>query len=206
LLLVRRRRGAVWLTAAIGIGYAAIITGATWAQPRYLLPGVALALVAAMSAARAVLGRRAFVPILALTVVGNLALTARLLHPLWRDQVRVAVGRLAPDKFLRRHSSLYAFWERANAVVPPSGRILVLEKIPRPYYIERPFVLASYLEQGMIDYRSVRSPEALARVGEDLGITHVAVDLTGLDRAGDPFEAAVGRLWRAVPRPGGGAG
>ncbi len=196
LVLVRRRRAAVWLTAAVGLGYAAIIAGGAWAHPRYVLPGVALALVAAMAAARALLGARGLLAVLVLTVAGNLALTTRLFRPLWPDQVRVALGRLAPDAFLRRHSSLYAFWERANAAVPSTGRILVLEKVPHPYYIERPFVLASYLEQGMIDYREVRSADALARVGEQLGITHVAVDLTGLDRAGDPFEAGVQRLWR----------
>jgi len=27
-------------------------------------------------------------------------------------------------------------------------------------------------------------------------VTHVAVDLAGLEAGGDPFEASVGRLWR----------
>ena len=134
---------------------------------------------------------------MAVTIAGNLALIGRYLGTLWPDQVRVAAGRLAPDEFLRRYSSRYAFWERANGAVPPSGRVLVLEKIPHPYYIERPFVLASYLEQGLIDYRTIDSAGALAETARRLGVTHVAVDVSAFTVAGDPFEAAVGRLWRA---------
>jgi hypothetical protein len=197
LILVRRRRTAVLATAAVGLAYAAIIAGGAWAHPRYVLPGVVLVLAAAVPAARVLLGRRLFAAAIALTVAGNVALTTRLLRPLWPDQVRVATGRLAPDEFLRRHSPRFAFWERANAEVPAGGLVLVLEKIPHPYYIERPFVLASYLEQGMLDYRQVTTPEALADAAHRLGATHVAVDLDGLDAAGDPFEATVARLWQA---------
>ena len=54
-----------------------------------------------------------------------------------------------PDAFLDKYSDRYVFWHEANQAVPPSPvRSLVLEKIPHPYYIERPFVLLSYLEQG----------------------------------------------------------
>jgi hypothetical protein len=118
------------------------------------------------------------------------------LRPTWVDQVRVAAGRLEPAEFLRRHSARFSFWERANAAVEPAGLVLVLEKIPQPYYIERPFVLGSYLEQGLLDYRMVHSPDALAAVARSEGVTHVAIDMQALDVAGDPFEAAVARLWR----------
>jgi 4-amino-4-deoxy-L-arabinose transferase-like glycosyltransferase len=197
LLLVRGAAPAVWLTAGLGLGYAGIIAGAAWAHPRYVIPGFALLLVAVVPAARALLGRRAFAVLVAATVAGNLALTSRLLHPHWPDQLRVVAGRLAPEEFLRAHSARYAFWERANAEVPQDGRVLVLEKIPHPYYIQRSFVLGSYLEQGWIDYRAVDSPAALAAVARGLGVTHVALDVLGTDRAGDPFEATVTRLWRA---------
>jgi hypothetical protein len=80
--------------------------------------------------------------------------------------------------------------------VPAGGLVLVLEKIPHPYDIERPFVLASYLEQGLIDYRALGTPEAFADVVHDLHVTHVAVDVAGLEAATDPFEASVARLWR----------
>jgi hypothetical protein len=196
LLLVRRRRAAVLATAAIGLGYAGIIAAGAWAHPRYVVPGLALVLVTAVPAARALLPRRFFRAVVAASIAGNLVLTTRLLEPLWPDQARVALGRLAPDDFLRRHSPRFAFWERANAEVPVSGLVLVLEKIPHPYYIERHFVLGSYLEQGLVDYRTVSTPEALADAAHDLGVTHVAVDLAGLESAGDPFEADVIRLWR----------
>jgi len=194
-LLVRRRRFAVLATAAVGLGYAGIVASAAWAHPRYVVPGAALLLVAAVPAARALLPRRLFAAAVAFTLAGNLALTTRLLQPLWPDQVRVAAGRLAPAEFLRRHSARFAFWERANAEVPAAGLVLVLEKIPHPYYIERPFVLGSYLEQGLLDYRTLATPAALAAAAHGLGVTHVAIDLAGLQAGGDPFEASVARLW-----------
>jgi len=197
LLLLRRRRDAAFLTAAVGLAYVGIIAAFAWAHPRYVIPGVALVFAAAMPAAWALLGPRAFAAVVAVSIAGNLALTSGLLNPLWKDQARVALGRLAPDEFLRRNSDRFAFWEQANAAVPPGGRVMVLEKIPHPYYIERPYVLASYLEQGLIDYRRVAEPAALGAVARELGVTHVAVDLAALDAAGDPYEATVARLWRA---------
>jgi hypothetical protein len=197
LLLVRRRRAAVVTVAAIGLGYAGIIAGGAWAHPRYVLPGVALVIAAAMPGARALLGRRLTMVTVVLTIIGNLAVTSRMLSPLWRDQVRVATGHMSRVKFLRRNEARYVFWEHANQTVPSAGKILVLEKIPHPYYVERPYVLASYLEQDLIDYRSIDSPQALALAAHGLGITHVAVDTEGLQAARDPFEAEVGRLWRA---------
>src|SRR5262249_12505139 len=153
LLLVRRRRPAILLTAALGLAYAGVIAGAAWAHPRYVVPGIALLVVATVPAARQLLGRRLFLAVIAVTFAGHLLLTTRLLQPLWADQGRVVLGRLSPDDFLRRYSPRFAFWERANASVPGDGKVLVLEKIPHPYYITRPFVLGSYLEQGLIDYR-----------------------------------------------------
>jgi hypothetical protein len=197
LALVRRRRTAVLVTATVGAAYLGLIAGFAWPHPRYVVPGVVLLLAATVPAARALLGRRAFAVAVALTIAGNLALSSRLLRPLWTDQARVAFGRLAPGEFLRRHSPRFAFWERANAAVPRDGKLLVLEKIPHPYYIERDYVLGSYLEQGMIDYRRVTTAEALGDVARDLGITHVAVHVDGLAATDDAYEAAVGRLWRA---------
>jgi hypothetical protein len=74
---------------------------------------------------------------------------------------------------------------------------MVLEKIPHPYYIGCRFVLASYLEQAMIDYRNVTTPDALAAVARRLGVTHVAVDQTDLARRADPYETRVAALWEA---------
>jgi hypothetical protein len=196
-LCLRRRRAAVSATAVLGLAYGGIIAAGAWAHPRYVLPGLALLLAAAVPAARGLLGRRLFATVLALTLAGNLALTTRLFRPLWVDQVRVAAGWMTPETFLRRHAPRWVFWERANRAIPPTGRVLVLEKIPHPYYIDRPFVLLSYLEQGLVDYRHVDSVDALAAAAAALGATHVAVDVTGLDADGDPFEAAVVRLWRA---------
>jgi dolichyl-phosphate-mannose-protein mannosyltransferase len=198
LVLVRRRRNAALAIAGIGIAYAGIIAGGAWAHPRYVLPGTALVLVAAMAAAEALVGRRVLPWVVLATVVGNVALTSRMLKPMWPDQLRVALGRLSPDEFQRRYSDRYVFWHDANRTVPPDGRIAVLEKIPHPYYIDRPFVLLSYLEQGMVDFRTVSTPDAVLGSMRGLGATHVVVDVKGLDAAADPFERQVTTLWKAT--------
>ncbi len=197
LVLLRQRRAAALAVAAIGIAYVVIIAGAAWAHPRYVLPGIGLALAAATAAARALSGRHLFAVVVALTVAGNLVLISRMLRPMWPDQVRVALGRMTPDDFLARYSERYVFWHQANQVVPESGRVLVFEKIPHPYYIERPFVLLSYLEQGLVDYRRVSTVPALDAAAHHLGATHFAVNEAGLQAGDDPFEAAVTALWRA---------
>jgi hypothetical protein len=196
LVLVRRRRAAALVVAALGVAYAVIIAAGAWAHPRYVLPGIALALAAATPAARALCGRRLFPLVVAFTVAGNLVLISRMLKPMWPDQVRVALGQLRPEVFLARYSDRYVFWREANRAIPDSGRVVVLEKIPHPYYIERPFVLLSYLEQGLVDYRSVNTPAGLDQAMQRLGATHVAVEEDGLQAAGDPFEAQVTALWR----------
>ncbi len=197
IVLLGRRRAAALAIAAIGLGYVAIIAGGAWAHPRYVLPGIALALAAATPGARALCRPRLFAAVVAITVAGNLALISRMLLPMWPDQVRVALGRLAPGDFLAKYSDRYVFWHAASKAVPPSGRVVVLEKIPHPYYIECPFVPLSYLEQGLVDYRKVDTVPALDAAARGLGATHVAVDEAGLLAANDPFEARVTALWRA---------
>jgi hypothetical protein len=196
LVLLRRRRWAAMAVAAMGLAYIVIIAAGAWAHPRYVLPGIALALAATTPAAHALTGRRLFAAVVAFTIAGNLALVTRLLRPMWPDQVRVALGRMAPEAFLAKYADRYVFWREANAAIPPTGRVAVLEKIPHPYYIERPYVLLSYLEQGMVDYRQITTPAALHHVMERLGITHVAVEETDLHAGEDAFEARVTALWR----------
>jgi hypothetical protein len=198
LLLARRRRRAALAILAIGVAYGGIIAVGAWAHPRYVLPGTALVLVAAAAGAQAVAGRRLLPWIVALTVLGNVALTTRMLRPMWPDQVRVAAGRLSAGTFLARYSDRWVFWSEANRMVPPDGRVAVLEKIAHPYYIDRPFVLLSYLEQGLVDFRVTSTPDAVVRRLRELGATHVAVDVKGLDAAADPFERDVTALWRGV--------
>ncbi|MGH7896108.1 MAG: glycosyltransferase family 39 protein [Candidatus Binatia bacterium] len=196
-LLLARTRWQALAIGALGVAYGAIIAGGAWAHPRYVLPGTALALTAAVAGARALVGERVLPWIVAFTVAGDLALTSRMLRPMWPDQVRVALGRMTPDAFLARYSDRYVFWREANRVIPPTGRVAVLEKIPHPYYIERPFVLLSYLEQGFVDFRAVTTPDAVLETLRALGVTHVAVEVKGLDAAADPFEQQVTSLWRA---------
>ena len=202
LLLVPRPRAAAFAIAAIGVAYAGIIAVGAWAHPRYVLPGTALVLAAAAAGAQALVGRRLLPWIVGVTVASNLALTSRMLLPMWPDQARVALHRLSPQAFLEkwseRSSDHWTFWHEANRVVPASGRVVVLEKIPHPYYIDRPFVLLSYLEQGLVDFRTTNTPDAVLAAMARLGATHVAVDVKGLDADADPFERQVTVLWRGV--------
>ncbi|MCW5891944.1 MAG: glycosyltransferase family 39 protein [bacterium] len=196
-LLVRRRRAAVLGTAAVGVAFVAIIAGGAWAHPRYVLPGVMLALAACVPAGQAVCGRRVFAALVGVTIAGNLALIGlRVARPMWPDQVRVAVGRMDDTTFLRRYSPRWVFWSEANAAIPSDGRVVVLEKIPHPYYIERPFVLLSYLEQGLVDYRTLPSADVLVSDIRRLGAGYVAVDVEGLQAREDPYEARVTGIWR----------
>jgi len=198
LVLLGRRGWAAFAIAAVGIAYGAIIAVGAWAHPRYVLPGTALALAAAAAGAQALAGRRILPWIVGFTVIGNVALTSRMLRPMWPDQVRVAFGRLSPNTFLERYSDRWVFWHEANRAVPETGRVAVLEKIAHPYYIDRPFVLLSYLEQGMVDFRVTNTPDAVLARMRELGASHVAVDVKGLDAAADPFEQQVTALWRDV--------
>jgi hypothetical protein len=70
------------------------------------------------------------------TVLGNVALTTRLSARCGRSGVAAGKGRA--EHVLGRYPSVGP--APANVKVPESGRS-VLEKIPHPYYIDRPFVL-----------------------------------------------------------------
>ena len=81
---------------------------------------------------------------------------------------------MTEDAYLRRHDKRYDLWSLINSRVPESGRVLLLDKIPHPYHIRRSFVSGSYLEQGLIDYHAIGSPDELLREVLRLGVTHVA--------------------------------
>ena len=184
----------------LGTTYLAIIAGGAWAHPRYVLPALALLLAVAVPGARMLLGRRAFAALVAVTIAGQLVVSSRLLGPLWPDQVRVALGHMTPADYRERHSWRYRFWNEANRRIPEDGRVLVLAKIPHPYFIERPFVLGSYLEQVLLDYRRIETAADLAAAIDGLGVSHMAVHIDGLDAGADPYETRVVALWRELVR------
>jgi hypothetical protein len=194
-VLLGRRRERALVTVAVAMTF---VAAAAWTEPRAALPGIALAVAVAVPAVAALCGGRLAAVIVAAALIANVATAANVDRQMWLDQVRTSVGLTSPDAFLRAWSPRYRFWARANAAIPVDGTVGVLEKSPRPYYIERPFVLLSYLEQGLVDYRSVDTVEALARQLSELHVRWVAVDTAGLEAAGDPFEASVTRLWRAL--------
>ena len=154
LVLVRSRRATALAMAAIGLAYVVIIVGGRLG---------ASAIRAARNRARArgrdrsPRGRSAaggssrwWWPA---PWRGTSLLISRMLRPMWPDQVRVALGRMAPGAFLDKLLGalcLLAPGQPGRSRSPVVS--LVLEKIPHPYYIERPFVLLSYLEQGLVDY------------------------------------------------------
>jgi hypothetical protein len=199
IVLVRRRRPAVWTAALVGTAFIAIVATTAWPHPRYVLPGVALCMAAALAGARELLGRRGFQWLLIGTIAGNLALTAKLLT-VWPDQVRVLAGRMSTETFMAKYSPRWDFWHAANPVVSDRGRVLVLGKIIHPYDIDVPFVMASMLEQAWLDYRRTTTVEAFTQIVRGLSVSHVAVDLEQLTAAGDPYEAQVGGLWSEFVR------
>src|SRR5262249_11561330 len=81
--------------------------------------------------------------------------------------------------------------------------VIVLEKIPHPYYIDRRFVLLSYLEQGLVDYRAVNSVPALDEAARRLGAPHVPCATAGPQGAGiaDPSPRTAPSR-EAISKPG----
>jgi len=195
IVLAWRRRAAAWVLG-IGVAYVIVIAVAAWAHPRYVFPGIVLASAVAVAGAGALAGRWAG-PLVAVTLAGHLAVTGRLALPEFGQQVRAAAGLVSREQFLDRQSPRYRFWHQACSVIGTRGLALVLEKIPHPYFMNCPFVLASYLEQQLVDYRSIATAAELEAAARRLGATHVVVSQADLDRHADAYEARVTALWRA---------
>jgi hypothetical protein len=194
LWLAWRRAPVAWVLG-LGAAYTAVIAAGAWAHPRYVFSGVVLVLAACVAGARA-LGGRWFPAVIAATLVGQLAVTSRLVVGEFPDRLRTVTGQMTREAFLERHSARFRFWRRACPVVGTAGLVMVLEKIPHPYFIECPFVLASYLEQARIDYRTIPDAGRLAAAATELGVTHVAVARADLGRHADPYEAHATAVWR----------
>jgi len=78
-----------------------------------------------------------------------------------------------------------------NAVLP-----VILGMIPHPYYyVGRPFVLASPLEQIAIDYRRLASVDELLATLRGLGVTHAVREADPEKEAVNPIGAHVLELW-----------
>lgn len=192
--LAWRRRRAAWILG-VGVTYVAIIALGAWAHPRYVLPGIVLVLAVGVAGARAISGRW-FGAIVAVTLLGQLVVTSRLALPGLAERARAAVGVRSRAEYLEAQSDRYRFWRRACPVIGTAGSVMVLEKIPHPYFIACRFVLASYLEQQLVDYRALTSVAALDAAARGLGVTYVAVALPDLARRADPYETRVTELWR----------
>lgn len=196
---------AVWIAGRVpaarvivllGASFTTIVAAGLWAHPRYVLPGTLLLVAGGMGGLVRLAGRRIAATVVAVTVAGHLVVTARLAMSRFPDDLRVAIGALDRTAYLERHSPRFRFWRRANLLVPPGGLVLVLGKIPHPYFIDRPFVLGSYLEQTRLDYRRLDGVPALFAAARALGATHVVFESADLERGADPFERRVTRLWR----------
>jgi hypothetical protein len=198
LLLIGDPRIAIM--TGFALTYGAIIAFGMWAHPRYVHPAVPLLLVAGVTTLHVLRrhGRwasRAITAVLAATVLVQTALSARVLMPLLPASARVAVGRMTADEFLRRYESPYPLYARINAEVPPSDGVLVLAMIPHPYHLRRRFVLASPLEQGAIDYRTVRTVDDLLAALAPFHVTYVARERATEKAGTNPFGERVTRLW-----------
>ena len=74
----------------------------------------------------------------------------------------------------------------------PSGSAEAAPAVPR-----RPAALLSRARHETASPAHVAA-DLLASDQHGLGVTHVAIDLAGLEAGGDPFEASVARLWRSL--------
>ncbi len=97
-----------------------------WAHPRYVHPVLPLLLLLATAAAEraarlAPATRHLITVVLAATVVGQTALSLRVVAPLWPDSARVALGALDEDAFLRRNEPRYVLASLARDAVPDDG-------------------------------------------------------------------------------------
>lgn len=198
---------ALWLAAGapaarvvvvVALLYGGVVAGGVWAHPRYVLPAVTLLGAAGLAALARLFPRRLVVGVVAVTVLGQLVVTARLAAATWPDELRVAVGATTRERFLAAHSDRYRFWRAVDAVVPPDGRVLVLGKIPHPYFIDRPFVLGSYLEQTLLDYRRMAGPADVVAAARQAGVGWVVFETEDLGRSADPYERHAVALWAAL--------
>ena len=204
LLLGRQPRA--WVVTALAGTYGATVVLAMWAHPRYVHPALLLLLLVAVAVAERCraygpLASRAVTVLLAATALGQAALAARVMAPLFPDSARVALGRMSADAFLRRHEPRYPLALLVQAAVPDDGNVLVLGMIPHPYYylsLGRRFTLASPLEQGAIDYRRIETVDAFITVLHHFGVTHVVREVDPDKRAVNPVGERVPRLWNGL--------
>lgn len=200
LVLLRGRRDA-GLLLGVAAAYATVVVFGMWAHPRYIHPALVLLLIATVEAtarlrALGPAAARGVTAVLVATVLVQTALTARVLAPLWPDSARVALGRMTPDAFLRKNERHYALASLVRAHVPPNGNVLLLGMIPHPYYyVGRPFTLASPLEQGAIDYRSIANVDDFVNAIRRYGVTYVVREDEPDKRAANPVGERVLRLW-----------
>ncbi len=199
-LLLRREREA-WILVGVGMAYAIPVVFGMWAHPRYVHPVLPLLLVVAVEGVRRLRtygtgAARAVTALLALTVALQVALSGRVLTPLWNDSVRVAFGGMTSDAFLRRNERRYVLASMVQAQVPPNGNVLVLGMIPHPYYyVGRRFTLASPLEQNALDYRRMTTVDDFRSAVRRLGVTHVVREVEAEKRAANPVGDHVLQLW-----------
>jgi 4-amino-4-deoxy-L-arabinose transferase-like glycosyltransferase len=199
-LLLLGRAPRAWIVAGFAVAYAAVVVFAMWAHPRYVHPALPLLLLVAVAAVernrRRGAASAAVTAVLAATVLGQAVLAARVIAPRWLESAQVAVGRTSGETFLRRHEPRWALASLVRREVPQAGKVVILGMIPHPYYyVGRPFVLASPLEQNAIDYRRLASVDELLAALRDLGVTHAVREADPEKEAVNPIGAHVLELW-----------
>jgi hypothetical protein len=199
-ILVLRRDPRARILVGLGLAYAAIVVFGMWAHPRYVHPTLPLFLLVAVQALWTLgqagrVARHAAVALLALTAAVQSVTALRVMAPLVPDGLRVAVGRMSEDAFLRRYERRYPLWDLVNRELPAGGNVLILAMISHPYHITRPFTLASPLEQGAIDYRGLTTVDELTAALAPFGVTHVVREPEEEKAAANPIGDRVTRLW-----------
>jgi len=79
----------------------------------------------------------------------------------------------ARDVYLDRSVTNYRAFQRMNRTLKRSDRIFLVGDV-RGYYLDIPYVWGDPLNQRVIDYAQMRTPEELAQALYSLGVTHLA--------------------------------
>jgi hypothetical protein len=87
---------------------------------------------------------------------------------------RVVLGLESRDSFLRDNTWYYDDLQWANRNLPRDAYVLLFPR--HGYYLDRPYIVGSTIEQALIDYSAIHTPRELWQQWHGLGITHVIVD------------------------------
>ena len=102
--------------------------------------------------------------------------------------VGAAVGLESAREYLYETLEVYRASQRINAFTPPTAKVATYGE-PRVFYIEREAMWADPGHHQMIRYAEMTTGEQLVARLRELGVTHVLLAPTMVERLGDPSDS-----------------